>query len=186
MNIDKEKIKDAITSLNKSQSESFLPDWDELPYIELYMDQVISILERYLEFYRTALEKEKTVTASMINNYVKLGTIPPPVKKKYSRIHMAYLIIVFTLKQTLDMATIQKIIPVGISEDSVKQIYNSFVANRRKTFEYVTENIKALTVSNSEKSSLSADDIIMQTALSANICKILTEKITSMQQKTES
>lgn len=188
MKIDKEKLKSAIISLDESIASYSLPEWDELPYIELYMDQVISILERYLEIYREALGSEKTVTASMINNYVKLGTVPPPVKKRYSRLHMAYLIIVFSLKQTLDMATIQKIIPVGAEEAEVKSIYNSFVKNQKKTFSYMMESIKSIAMpviesddSNPEK----LGDILMQVSLSANICKLLTGKITGTRKNGE-
>ena len=57
-----------------------LPRWEELPDLELYMDQVLSLMDRYLGdcpgFDR------KGLTASMVNNYVKLGVMPPPVKKK--------------------------------------------------------------------------------------------------------
>ena len=183
MKIDKEKLKSAITSLDKSLTSYTLPEWDELPYIDLYMDQVISILERYFEIYREALGEENIITASMINNYVKLGTVPPPVKKRYSRLHMAYLIIIFSLKQTLDMATIQKIIPVETEEADVKKIYNSFVRNQKKIFSYMMESIKSIAMpvietngNNPEK----LNDILMQVSSSANICKLLTEKITKI------
>lgn len=183
MRIDKEKLKSAITSLDESLALYTLPEWDELPYIDLYMDQVISILERYLEIYREALGGGNIITASMINNYVKLGTVPPPIKKRYSRLHMAYLIIVFSLKQTLDMATIQKIIPVGIEESEVKEIYNSFVKNQKKTFSYMMESVKSLAMPVIENEGDNPDklgDILMQVSSSANICKVLTEKITRM------
>ena len=67
-----------------------LPDWDSLPQLDLYMDQVILLLTRYL----SPLERygeEKAITASIINNYVRMKVMPPPVKKRYSRVHLAYL-----------------------------------------------------------------------------------------------
>lgn len=182
MKINGEKLKTAITSLDESLAAYTLPDWDALPYIDLYMDQVISILEKYLEIYHEAVGGN-TITASMINNYVKLGTIPPPVKKRYSRLHMAYLIIVFSLKQTLDMATIKKIIPVGIEEAEVKHIYNSFVVNQKKTFSYMMETVKSIAlpiIENEGDNEERLADILMQVSSSANICKVLTEKITRM------
>ncbi len=69
-----------------------LPAWNELPTLELYMDQVVIVLNDYLGMY--AAGEDKTVTQAMINNYVKQKLIPPPVKKKYSRVHLALLMII--------------------------------------------------------------------------------------------
>ena len=66
-----------------------LPSWESLPQLDLYMDQVMVLMERYLALFSDG--KDKLITPSMINNYVKLGLIPPPVKKKYSREHLARL-----------------------------------------------------------------------------------------------
>ena len=117
----------------------------------------------------------------MINNYVKLKFIPPPVKKKYSKMHLAYLLIICTLKQTLDMATIQKIIPVGINEEDIKKTFDSFVKNQRKAYSYVTESMKNVAdpilkfeSDNQER----LNDLLMQVSASANIFKIFTDKIT--------
>ena len=84
-----------------------LPDWDSLPQLDLYMDQVILLLTQYL----SPLERygeEKAITASIINNYVRMKVMPPPVKKRYSRVHLAYLIIICTLKQSLSISCIQR------------------------------------------------------------------------------
>ena len=62
-----------------------LPYWDELPEIDLYMDQVIVLMEKYLSWYIGYDSENKIITPSMINNYVKLGIIPAPIKKKYSK-----------------------------------------------------------------------------------------------------
>ena len=61
-----------------------MPRYNELPAIELYIDQVLS----YIDSIFAPLEMqdiEKTLTASMVNNYVKQGAVPPTVKKRYSR-----------------------------------------------------------------------------------------------------
>ena len=56
-----------------------LPRWDELPDIELYMDQVINLVSKYLSPILSQQE-QPMLTKSMVNNYVKLGLIPAPVK----------------------------------------------------------------------------------------------------------
>ena len=61
-----------------------LPRWAELPDLELYMDQVLSLVERYLGSYPGF--DGKGLTASMVNNYVKLGVMPAPVKTTRRRL----------------------------------------------------------------------------------------------------
>ena len=181
MHILKDNIKKAFDDIENNFNYYTLPQWSQFPDIELYMDQVISLLEKYLSIYYKTTGAEKTITPSMINNYVKLGTIPAPVKKRYSKVHLAYLIIICTLKKTLDMATIQKIIPVGISEEEVSKIYNSFVSNQTKAFVKVNEYLKAANMpllTGTEENTEKIDNLVMQVASSANIFKILTETLT--------
>ncbi len=183
MYIKKDKLISSFTEIESALTSYSLPTWDMLPDLDLYMDQVISIVTKYLEVYDSVIGPHKLVTPSMINNYVKLGIIPPPVKKKYSKIHLAYLLIVCTLKQTLDMSTIQQIIPVSLDNDSVRKTYDSFVKNQNTAFNYVFQQTRAvadpiftLEGNNQER----MNDLLMQVSVSANIFKILTEKITNL------
>ncbi len=47
-----------------------IPRWEELPNIDLYLDQVVTILEDYLKDLVNSKE-DKIITKTMINNYVK-------------------------------------------------------------------------------------------------------------------
>ena len=78
--------------------------WDSLPELDLYMDQVIVFMEKRLALFGDG--RDKLVTPSMINNYVKLGLIPPPVKKKYSREHLSRLTAICILKSLLPIPVI--------------------------------------------------------------------------------
>ncbi len=81
------------------------PRWETWPGIDLYMDQVISILEESVQlFYTEALAKP--VTATMINNYVKQKIITPSKNKKYQKEHLAYLYILFLLKPVVSLPDI--------------------------------------------------------------------------------
>lgn len=174
MEFDKATIENSIKRWNRSLDESVLPAWDELPELELYMDQVITLLGRYLK----VLGDSKIITKSMINNYVKLKIMPAPEKKRYCRRHLAYLIIICMLKQTLNMETIKKVIPVDISENEVKDIYNSFAENQRKAFAYVTENVKSVAgpiLGTDSKKRIT--DFVIQVSVASNICKVLTESM---------
>ena len=68
-------------------SEYRLPRWEELPDFDIYMDQVITLIERYLNILDDG--KQQLITSAMVNNYVKLKLIPKPNKKKYNKEHIA-------------------------------------------------------------------------------------------------
>ena len=97
--------------------KGILPSWDELPDIDLYMDQVIEIVNKYFSNIELFYGEHNEITRPMINNYVKLNIMPAPIKKKYSRLHLVYIIVICTLKQSLNMNTIQKLLPADISEE---------------------------------------------------------------------
>ena len=85
-----------------------LPTWDELPDIEVYMDQVITLINRYIG--GMTPDGDTLITSSMINNYVKNGILPCPVKKRYSRTHLSRLIIICILKPVLPITAIGTLI----------------------------------------------------------------------------
>ena len=183
MYIEKDKLNKSFDEWEELLTTYSLPSWDNLPDLDLYMDQVISIIEKYLNIYIKVTGSDNLITPSMINNYVKLSIIPSPNKKKYSRVHLAYLLIICTLKQTLNMATIQKIIPVDLSYEEVKYTYNSFIENQHKAYLYVVENTRAVSnpiLSFDGENNERINDLVMQVAASANIFKILTDKIADL------
>lgn len=183
MYIEKDKLNKSFNEWEEQLTTYSLPSWDNLPDLDLYMDQVISIIEKYLNIYIKVTGSDNLITPSMINNYVKLSIIPSPNKKKYSRVHLAYLLIICTLKQTLNMATIQKIIPVDLSYEEVKYTYNSFIENQHKAYLYVVENTRAVSnpiLSFDGENNERINDLVMQVAASANIFKILTDKIADL------
>ena len=105
-----------------------IPRWNELPEIDLYLDQVVNYIEKYLGQY-TVNKEDKIITKTMINNYVKLGIMPAPTKKKYSRSHMAYLIVICVLKQVYSISDIGKLISLTIQYFELSKAYNRFCAN---------------------------------------------------------
>ncbi|MCI9056596.1 MAG: DUF1836 domain-containing protein [Oscillospiraceae bacterium] len=111
-----------------------LPDWEGLPQLELYMDQIIILLTEYLAPVSRGQE-ERAITASIINNYVRMKIVPPPVKKKYSRVHIAFLVVICTLKRSLSISSIQRLLPEDRTEESVRAFYNGFVRQYRDAVE---------------------------------------------------
>lgn len=120
-------MQDKLESWESQMRSYSLPRWEQLPELELYMDQIVLLLSRYLSFPSRTEDGEKLITPSIVNNYVRMKIMPAPVKKKYSRTHIAYLIVICTLKQGLSISSIQKMIPMGLEEDAVAAVYNGFV-----------------------------------------------------------
>ena len=79
-----------------------LPLWQDLPDIELYMDQLVSLANRYLEFIVNG-----QITPSMVNSYVKKNLMPKPNRKKYSQKHLVSIILITLLKQVYSLDDIR-------------------------------------------------------------------------------
>ena len=111
-------------------------------------------------------------------------------KKKYYRIHIAYLIIICSLKQNLSLAMLQKIIPMGINEDEVKEIYESFAKRHNLAAQYFVEQVRLAAASildHDEKSELDAkdpNDMITFAAVISCFSRLLAEKLLLLDGKT--
>ena len=82
---------------------------DEIPNIDLYMDQVTTFMEKHLAQTRRYSD-DKILTKTMINNYAKNDLLPPPEKKKYNKEHMMFLIFIYYLKNILTISDIDKLL----------------------------------------------------------------------------
>lgn len=119
--------------------ESFkTPPYNELPDIDLYMDQVLTYIKKHLP---PVKEYDKDVlTGSMINNYVKDNVIKNPKDKKYDKEAMASLIMVATLKRVLPISDVKQILN-GNSIETLYQIYQEQLKN--VIAEIVNENTRS-------------------------------------------
>ena len=93
--------------LNELDNFSF-KKYEELPDIDLYMDQLITYMEKQLYVFQTST-LDKQITPSMINNYVKGEVLKAPISKKYNREHLALIEEICTLKQVLTIAEVKQI-----------------------------------------------------------------------------
>lgn len=99
---------ESIIDILKKLNEIGYIDPDEIPNIDLYMDQVTTFMDEHLAACRRT-DDDKILTKTMINNYTKNDFLPPPVKKKYSKEHMYLLIFLYYFKNVLSINDIQKI-----------------------------------------------------------------------------
>ena len=156
-----------------------LPGWDEFPELPLYMDQVIYLMNQYL----SPLDREENrqqVTPAMINNYVKLAIIPRPVKKRYDRVHLAFLIMVCLLKQTVSTAEIKKLIPVGFGEKEIKPLYEGFLDSFRGAKNTFRENMERDVERINETDADPVSGLVFRTALISSLSREWVERILSL------
>ena len=107
------------------------------------MDQVIALLGQYLDFIPVEDQKDKPVTSTTINNYVRLKVMPAPEKRKYYRIHIAYMIMIFTLKQGTSISSLQKLLPAGGDEDRRAKVFHLLqrVGNEENRLSFVVAQL---------------------------------------------
>lgn len=186
MQYDRELISHKLQRWDHYISDYHLPQWESIPDFGLYMDQVIVLLEQYLSFIPPVSEsKERVVTASAINNYVRLKLMPAPVKRKYYRIHICYLIIILTLKQSIGISQVQKIIPLALADEqdgteSIRQVYEDYSRKFRGVallfIQQIQNTWQDLCTPDAGTDGV-ARCLVMESALLAGFSKILAEKL---------
>lgn len=104
---------------------------EDIPNIELYMDQVTTFMDERLKKTSRNPGEDKILTKTMINNYAKNDLLPPPVKKKYSKEHMLLLIFIYYFKGIMSINDIQTLLePItenffhGKSGFTMENLYN--------------------------------------------------------------
>ena len=137
-----------------------LPQWKELPDLALYMDQVVSLGNRYLEPIISG-----PITASMVNSYV--------IKKKYSQEHVASLILITIMKQVYSLDDIHEWLLTNV-QDNYQENYNSFCKAFNTAFADLDLHHFNLDLHFDESSRAElALNLIIQTV----ICKIISEQL---------
>ena len=116
---------------------------EDIPNIDLYMDQVTTFMDKCLAQYKR-YDDDKVLTKTMINNYTKAKIFPAPVKKKYSRTHLMLLIMIYHLKSVLSIKDIGILFQSALSEPNklkqekmIESIYKGFVSLQKQTLSYL-------------------------------------------------
>lgn len=107
-----------------------IPRWNELPNIDLYLDQVVSLINSCLSPYifngDYTKDENTLLTKTMINNYVKNNLIEAPIKKQYSKIQLSKLFVICVLKQVYSMQDIKTLINIALSDSTLELAYDKF------------------------------------------------------------
>lgn len=118
--------KKILENINETKINEFhIPRWSEFPAIDIYLDQLVTYLDTYLNPYISS-DENPVITKTMINNYVKQQVIPAPTKKKYSHEHIAYLFVICTLKQVYSINNISQLISFAGKISDLVVAYDQF------------------------------------------------------------
>ncbi len=146
---------------------------EDIPHIDLYMDQVLTFMSDQLEGTVRDPEKDKVLTKTMINNYVKNKVLIPPVKKKYGADHILLLMLIYYMKNFLAIDDIRKImepvvdryaqttvkpqdkakdeVPKKKREYSLSEIYTMIFADAQETVRDIAGDIAETYAASEEK-----------------------------------
>ena len=101
-------------------------EWEQLPDFALYMDQVLSYMDRQV----IRFDEDDGLTAAMVNNYTKSGLVPRAEGKKYNRDHLAYLTAICVLKRVLSAKDMDLLFREELRDDrQVEEGYTAFCAS---------------------------------------------------------
>ena len=169
---------------------------EEIPNIDLYMDQVTTFMEEHLKNTRR-YEEDKVLTKTMINNYAKNNLLPPPVKKKYSKEHMLMLIFIYYFKSLLSFRDIEELFrPITAKhftshdsslslEDIYREVFtleegemSSIKADISSKFEKAMDTFKDVSVEDNDRDYLQLFSFICELSFDVYMKMQMIEKLT--------
>lgn len=131
---------EAAVELKKKLETSRPEQWDRIPDIDLYMDQLKSYMERqHIGFELTGTEE--TLTSSMVNNYIKSGILPRAKGKRYNRSHIGILTAICLLKQVLKVDEVGKLLQSCLKGRDVQSFYSDFMEMLDQEYQKTAEQI---------------------------------------------
>lgn len=121
-----------LTTLRQRLRTQRPVDWDQLPDFSLYMDQVLSYMDRQV----IRFDEDDGLTAAMVNNYTKSGLVPRAEGKKYNREHLAYLTAICILKRVMSTRDMDLLIKEELHGDRpISDGYEAFCSSLDKALD---------------------------------------------------
>lgn len=115
-------------------------NWEQLPDFPLYMDQVLSYMDRQI----LRFEEDDGLTSAMVNNYTKSGLLPRAEGKKYNRTHLAYLTAICVLKRVMSAKDMEMVLSAQLEQrQNVGEGYDQFRDSLDKALNLITEMMEA-------------------------------------------
>ena len=175
-----DKLTEKLLAWADELQDFHMPSWEELPDLELYMDQVLTLVDKYLSPV-IQTEKHPILTAAMVNNYVKLHIIPAPTKKKYNRTHLAFLLAITSLKQVLTIPEIRTGILFQGKQVGIRKAYDLFCREQEEAIHFIKQQINEPIHLETEATRMEL--IAVKAATRSFAEKLLAEKMIALEQQ---
>ena len=127
-----------LTFLKEKLAERRPKRWENIPDIELYMDQVINYMKRQ----GIGLDSDEALTPAMVNNYMKKDILPRAKKKKYDRKHIAYLTSICLVKQIFPIADTGVFLKKQTGKQTIEKFYEKYCDMLDESLKVVSDEIR--------------------------------------------
>lgn len=124
---------------------------DEIPVYHLYISQLEEFFDKKLNKSIGEEDDRKTISKTMIQNYIKDGLLMPPEGKSYNRSHVILLTLIYNLKYILSIRDIRRLLnPILVdieNEDSameIESLYESYLELKQNSVQNLNSNLEAL------------------------------------------
>ena len=155
--MNKEEVKDII---KKEVNEEKI-QLEDMPEIDLYMDQVIQLFENKLASNKRN-EDDKVLTKTMINNYAKAKLLMTIKNKKYSKEHLILMSFIYEFKGALSISDIKLLLDEIVKgyenneECNLRELYSDYLNNineeNKEIENYLNEKVEKLFKNSNEDS----------------------------------
>ncbi|WP_312648071.1 DUF1836 domain-containing protein [Aminipila sp.] len=142
-------------------------NWEDIPDIDLYMDQVLNYMTRQ----HIGLESGETLTSAMVNNYIKKELLPRAKGKRYERKHIAYLTAICLFKQILSVDSTKELLNNQLLDSDIKSFYEKYCTKLDTAYDAVGEKIQE----NMTEQDIS--ELVLELAISSYAQKIACERL---------
>ncbi|OPJ63035.1 DUF1836 domain-containing protein [Clostridium oryzae] len=187
--------KDSLIELLSSLKEVNEINLSEIPYIDLYMDQVTTLFNDKLKSLKRN-DNDVVLTKTMINNYAKSRILPPIKNKKYSKMQIILLILIYNLKQILSLDDIKLLFTPLLEklaqekdglilDDLYDQFINDKIEQQNSIIDQLIETVRANDNFNNDDIKFSLLTEVLLLVNAANIQKRAAEKIIDTYFKTD-
>ncbi|MDD2504484.1 MAG: DUF1836 domain-containing protein [Clostridia bacterium] len=144
-------IQDLLTQLSELFKNNEDIQVDEIPEYHLYISQLEEFFEKKLGKSNGDEDERKTISKTMIQNYIKDGLLMPPERKSYNRSHVILLTLIYNLKYILSIRDIRSLLsPILVdieNEDSgmeIEKLYKSYLERKQDSFQTLQSSLKEL------------------------------------------
>ena len=174
-NSDNEIRAEALQFAKKIESYS-VTSWQQFPDINLYMDQVLTLLNGTASIDYSNQDTSNKLTSNMVNNYVKDGYINRPDNKKYDKNQVVTLYLLMSLKAVLPISVVAKGLKILTNENNMETVYSQFIDLQKESLEVVSRRLME-GIANINLDETALGQFALQLANESNILRIAAEKI---------